>query len=94
MARTRNHLQCVGGLEKGGSPGVQFEHINVLRADDQECGTLDISQNVKSQIGTATSRYDGANASRAFNGCFEARCSTSTGTEKAEGKLIKVRQGR
>ena len=39
MAGPCHDLDGMAGLEVGGSPSVQLEHINIVGSHDQQCGT-------------------------------------------------------
>ena len=88
MRRTGNDINFMFGVQVGSSAAIQFQHLFVITADNEQSRCTYIRQTVARHVGTATARNDGSDivciVMMDSSGGNQRRGSAGAGAEQAD----------
>src|SRR5579872_7159619 len=91
MRRSGNDHELLFAAELLERGPVQFNHLEVKPADDQQRGRTDVRQGRSGQIRTSTSRHDSTYHVGTLGCRYQGRGGTGTGAEVPNAKVLRIR---
>src|SRR3984893_13344723 len=92
MRRTGDDHELLFAMELRKGPPVQCDDLDIVAADDQEGRRTDPREGGSGQIGTATTRDDGADQFGTLSRCHQRRAGARAGAEISDTALPRLRR--